>query len=354
MIILFIFTILVLALWTTTKFGADDLKLNFFVFIYTVVFGTFIIAFNFETPDYSSYIYIVNEVGSFDDYLSGSTEGLHGDFTFFFLSALSNSMGFEPWFVFGCIGLISISIVCFVVVKTSPVPALSIFIYLSHSFINKEMIQRRAGLATAFALLAIYYLSKNSKVRTTGSLSLMVLSHSSSIFSFAPIVMYKLVSKHKFRLLALVCLGLSVSFNVMGGFAFISQLFPSLVPQQVLMYSEWDKYNFEIGIFSPSVLRAVLISVLSIVYFHKIKDNAFLTLSFLFYIGATCFLITFSDLAILAARVSSILFCVECILVPFIMNCFSSKYGYFLAWLYGVLILSNNIILGGLGTVGIF
>ena len=354
MIIIFISVVLVLALFSAVQFNTHDIKLNFFIFLYTIFFGTFITAFNRDTLDYGNYVVMVKDVGDIYAYMAGSTEQLHGDFTFFILSAFSNTLGLDAWFVFGIIGFISISIVCYVIVRCSPAPVISIFIYLSHSFINKEMIQRRAGLATAFALLAIYYLAHKKKARSVGSLSLMVLSHSSSIFVFAPIVMYKFVSKEKFRILAVFFLGAATIFNFLGGFSYFLQLFPNIIPQKVLLYSGWDKYNFEIGLFSPSVLRALVFSGLSIYYFNRFSENSFLVLSFTFYIAATCFLIIFNDFAILASRVSSILFCVECILVPIIFKCANARFGYLIAWLYGVLILANNIVFVGLGTVRIF
>lgn len=140
--------------------------------------------FNVTSPDYLNYREIFREIGTLYDLIFGSGI-MSREPIFSTLVSLFNGISEGDEIVFWVISLISISISFYVFINASPYVGLSVCLYLIHPFLNKEMIQIRAGLATAFILLFIYLLSKRSKY-SFGAFFVGIGVHFSSLVSFIP------------------------------------------------------------------------------------------------------------------------------------------------------------------------
>lgn len=310
-------------------------------------------SFNVSSPDYLPYSYIIKEVGNLESFFfKESTAHLHGDFTFFLISAISNTLGLSTSFTFFIVALISVLCVLFVGFKRSDFIFLTVLIYFSHSYLNKEMIQIRAGLASGFLLLSLHYLSQASKGKGRLTLIASFLSHSSALMALFPLFFAHIVKPTYMKKLFQFSLFISIFLGSLGMVNLISGTLNWFLPTSVTQYLQWDRYNYELSFFNPGILRAILFSLLIIRVFSVLATNRFYYISCVFFVFATCFLVSFKDVAIIASRVSSLLFCVESIIMPrvFVLN-FGKVKGVFFLLLFCFILFFQNVLFKGLGEV---
>lgn len=302
--------------------------------------------FNTSSPDYLGYKNIAESVGNYDDLYSGSSQDLHGDFTFYLISSIVNTLNLDIQFVFIFIALFSVGITSFVIFRTSSVPILSILLYSSHHYLNKDVIQIRAALSSALILLTIYFISRGKKILGGSSYLMSFLSHSSSVVTLPPIFISKICPQRYSKKLLFSFLLIAFLVNTLGGGFFgLLKYFEFLLPIGVKNYLNWDIYNYDMGILNLSTIRALFFS-LFLVYFYdkypKTKEEIILTFCYVF---GTCLLVAFSDFAILSGRLSSVLMSGEFIIL--VNAAYKMKRKRYLVFIliYSCLLLANNIFL---------
>ena len=198
--------------------------------------------------------------------------------------------------------------------------------YVSHHYLNKDMIQIRAGLASSFLLLCIYFLVNKKYIQSILASILSILSHSSSIISIIPFLFYKIIKVVNVRKVAVMLLFMSAIIFKVNAFGFFVSMFGDLLPLSVQGYIKWENYNYNLGLLSLSTIRALLISTVLIVFYERIVElSEFTKVSFCFYIIGTCFILIFNDVAILSGRLSSMLFSIDIILLVNLAASFKNK-----------------------------
>jgi len=282
--------------------------------------------YNTASPDYLGYKKIMEASGDFGDIFNTDFSDIHGDPIFYLLSSIINSLNIDVQFTFLLISSLSIGILLFVVFKESTYPILSMLMYISHHYLNKDMIQIRAGIASSFLLLCIYFLVNRKYVKSSVASILSILSHSSSFISVIPFLFYKTIKVTHVRKVAVVLLFMSAIMYKIDAFGFFVSNFGDLLPLSVQGYIKWESYNYNLGLLSISTIRALLISTLLIVFYDRIVElNDYTKTSFWFYIIGTCFILLFNDVAILSGRLSSMLFSIDIILLVNFAASFKSK-----------------------------
>ncbi|CTS66911.1 TPA: EpsG family protein [Escherichia coli] len=300
--------------------------------------------FNTASPDYLGYKTIAQNVGSYEDFYSGSTKNLHGDFTFFLISSIVNTFKLDIQFVFIIVAFISVGITSFVIYKTSCLPMLSLLLFSSHNYLNKDVIQIRAALSSALILLAIYFFSRGRKLFGGCSYFFSLLSHSSAIVTAPPIIMSRLCPPQHVKSVLFFLLIFAFFINVFaGGFFGILNYFESFLPSSVKNYLYWDIYNYDMGVLNLSSIRALFFSLVLLWLYNKhpkSKEDVILTFSYIF---GTCILIAFSDFAILSGRLSSILMSGEVIVLVNAAYKMKGKSSLVFILFYSGLLLVNNV-----------
>ncbi|WP_217511439.1 EpsG family protein [Vibrio metschnikovii] len=302
--------------------------------------------FNTSSPDYLGYKNIAESVGDYDDLYSGSYQDIHGDFTFYLISAIVNTLNLDIQFVFIFIALISVGITSFVIFRMSSFPILSILLYSSHHYLNKDVIQIRAALSSALILLTIYFISRRRKILGGASYLMSFLSHSSSVITLLPIIISKICPQRYTRNLLISFLLIAFIINTLGGGFFgLLKYFEFLLPIGVKNYLYWDIYNYDMGLLNLSSIRALSFSLFLLYFYYKYpqkKEEIILTFCYVF---GTCLLIAFSDFAILSGRLSSVLMSGEFIILVNAAHKMKKKRYLVFILVYSCLLLVNNIFL---------
>lgn len=264
--------------------------------------------------DYVEYVGIFQKIPVFSNLFSSDLSNIHGDPLFFFVSSIVKSFNLDVYLLFLTFSLLSITIYSWCFSKFSVYPFLSLFIYYCHGFITKEMTQIRAGLASALILFSLCLLSRSKLVASIVTIFSSFLAHSSSLPAFLFVFYDKVMQNNK----RIVCV---ILFSFIS-FYFWMSLFNSLpsgfsIVEQISNYMKINEFNYSLTLYSPVFLRRVFYVL--IFFYIRSKYNWEKSLDvFLFaYILSICWWITFSDMAILAARVSNALAVSELILIPY-------------------------------------
>ncbi|MCD9544468.1 hypothetical protein GLP24_06360 [Photobacterium carnosum] len=309
--------------------------------LFIVAFLLIVIAgFNLTSNDYIAYSEIIKQsaILPISEY-----NNIHGDFLFKLLSGFvySNTGSLDATFV--TFAFISVFSVFYIITKDSKLAFFSVFIYFAHAFLNKEMIQIRAGLASALLLVAI---SSQAHRKNKMAFIYIVLSgyfHSSALIALIPYTFSLFFKGDNFKKISFILLLLSFSFYFFNIPAVIIQYsnLLGILPNGVNNYTEWNLYNYDLGLLNPNTIKQIIIIFLALYYF---SNNKLYSTYYCYFLIGVCWLISFSSIAILAARISSILTISELILVPMIIqNAVKNRIliGWIFIFLYIVMFFMN-------------
>ncbi|WP_294619438.1 EpsG family protein [uncultured Bacteroides sp.] len=271
---------------------------------------------------------------------------------FSFLADLVKSCGGSFHTFLGVVFAVSISLKAFVFKKMSLYPLLSLMIYLGFWFLTYDMNGIRQGIAFAFTGLATYFVWKKKNVGYWINCACALLLHYSSVI-FLPFI-FLIHWKCSLRIILFI-LGGAFLFALQGG---ITNLLSSLVDvdsyliNKMFSYGKNEDFNENI-LFSFSTLHRLVIFVMIYAAVPKMRIDDRLKNIFLW--GATMnvgLYLLFSDIEIVATRISLYYRFIECLSLAAIPGAFSRLSNRFLAmtllyiyvfWqVYSTLSMPNN------------
>lgn len=267
-----------------------------------------------DDPQYRE---IFQSVPYLDAFLSTDLSSIHGEYLFLLANSFFKTLGFGVEAVFLFIATIAVCANLFVFRKTSPLIWGSLLVYFAHSFQLKELIQIRAGLASALVLLAIYFLSKEKEKRFLVIVLVASQIHSAAYVAFLPFLIGKtnLFNRQTglLSLLVAVCVGaFGVAKPILG---FLETLVG--IPSSLAVYMNWTTYNYSLGLLNPVTLKQTLVCLFCLMYFEPLRRRFVWFEDFmLFYLFGTAWLLVFSDFAIFSARIATIVSVSEMVLLP--------------------------------------
>ncbi len=203
--------------------------------------------------------------------------------------------------------------------KVSPLIILSLAVYSSHLYINKDLNQIRFGLASALFVLSVIYYSERKYFISIIIFILAFLSHQTAFAGV--LVLFSGVIRKRYTPLYIVLV--SFVFGVIGSKVLLGGAI-NLIPQSALSY-EGTVYDTVLPVFSISNIKNLIFVYLYCTYLIKDdareqKDNIKYVLIFCFAVGAGV-RIFFSDFSIIGGRVGNLFLQVEPILIA--MLCYS-------------------------------
>ncbi len=198
--------------------------------------------------------------------------------------------------------------------------ALALMIYFSHAFLNKEMIQMRAGLASVIGLWAFHFWARDRKRWGSALMLLAVMTHMAILVAVIPLVFfhYKWTAK-PWPVLITVLIALLIGYNLGSGVSLFSLV-------ERLAHFQDSEYSGSVGIFSNAVtIKQLVILGLSCWLLHpsdQTRSPPVVTLCVLSYWIATLWIIAFNQFEILAARGASFLWIGEPLILAQIVATF--------------------------------
>ncbi|UIN01631.1 EpsG family protein [Yersinia ruckeri] len=269
--------------------------------------------------DYKGYVEIFNSIPNFTELFSSDLSHIHGDPLFFIISSMIKSFNLDVYLLFVSFSLLSILIYSWCFSRFSVYPFLSLFIYYCHGFITKEMTQIRAGLASALILLALCILSKRKTVFGTLIITFSFLAHSSSLPAYL-FIFYDKVMKDNKRILFIIILSLIFFYLWMPLFSNLPSDFS--ITAQISNYMKINEFNYALTLYNPVFLRRVFYILILFYVRSKYEWKKSLDVFLFSYLLSICWWLIFSDMAILAARISNALAVPELILIPYAIRLF--------------------------------
>ena len=177
-------------------------------------------------------------------------------------------------------------------------------LYLSHEYILKDFIQIRAGLASAFILISVYYVNSFKKF------SLFYLIAISFHLSAIPCICLPLIYKFTFRFspLLFICIIFLLFFLPLDSFieSALSLVGITEILWKVSLYMSDETETYALGFLHPTTLKKVSLICLLFIFKRRIYDQHYNKVFSALFLS-TAAIITLSGFGIFATRVASIL-----------------------------------------------
>ena len=212
--------------------------------------------------------------------------------------------------------------------KVSLYPLLSICIYSSFWFLVYEMNGIRQGLALGFIALSYYFLSVNKNLYFYLSLLGAILFHYSALV-FLPIVF--ITKKKCTNLIFWIILGIVVTFAYLGVTSFILERLGTIIGvdlrliERIISYQNNEAFNANILYSFSTFVRFVILfttfSFINRVHLSERIKNIFLWCAIL---NISIYLL-FSEVEIIATRLSLYYRFSECFFLAYLPNAFKGK-----------------------------
>lgn len=292
----------------------------FFVGLLVLLLGCFA-GFRAWDPDYSNYQEIYKNIGK------GHIE--FSDLGFSYLCVLLNHISADPILLFIIVAFCSVFLNIDSFYKYSPYIGLCVLLYFVHNFALKEMIQIRAGLASALCLYSLRYLPKKHYKKASVFLLLAIsIQASSSVFGLIFILNY--IKPTKKMIISFIVLSL-----IIGTIYPLGQIIKNFTnigdySERVMEYVNYGDtgYAKSLGIWTNiNTLKALAVCLCLMIYYDTLSKRFIMFEPILLsYVAGVCWLLCFNDFAIIGARMSNILMGGEPILLSYLYVLFSKKY----------------------------
>lgn len=267
--------------------------------------------------DYDVYQVYFDAVNSFSDVVSNE---YNVESWFNVLTLTVKNLGGDLNILMLFVASVSIVIKIRFYIKLSPVHWVALLSYISYFFILQEMTQIRAGLASGFYLMAIYYHGYGYRKRYYLLCSIATLFHLSFIVTL--LTEFLLIGSNRKILILLILTCFSILLSVVG----YSSAKPLLLlfsnysskATEYLNIMSMDDVN-AINIYNVLMLTRIILSVTiaCLCLFYKINFNKKFLQLYLF--GVFIFYL-FSDSSALAFRLSDIYFVVEPVFMAYMVH----------------------------------
>lgn len=317
-------------------------------FHYIFIWVLFLIAaFRVTSPDYANYEAYYTLLSSGVDYRDVNI--VAADPIFAYINYFFALFTKDPIIIFVFFASTSVAINLSCYKKYSPYFFLSILFYVSHTYVAREIMQIRAGLACALCLYSIRYIFQ----KRLYCFFLIIFSASAIhlgalVFSLAYFIGRLQVSKKTILLILIAAVGIGLLYP----FGHIFKQIPTIDFLQRIQYYNESKYGEAAGVLNnPIIIKGILIIVFCL-YFHDslIKLNKYYLLCFNLYFFSVIWYLLWNDFEIFAARIATFFSITEVLLlsyIPLLMKSAKNKLlSAFLLVMFATLILFLNLYTG--------
>jgi hypothetical protein len=277
-----------------------ELQLRYIILVLIALVLIFVASFRSGLPDYDAYIMI------FDNSRKGNI-GASYDIGYTILNIAVGKI-FDsslPLFILVALLAVLINIRCYK--NYFRYAFLAILFYYVHSYLLKELIQIRAGLACAVCLYNVRNIQANKKIDfiffqlVASSIHMAAL-----VFFIVPIINVLDIRIRTWYIIIFISFMIGTVFplgrlvKALPGVEYLSR---------IQVYAGWDKYARSLGILKNiTTMKQLVVSILML-YFapvlsKKIKNFHVMLSAYIF---SSCWLMLWNDFAILAARVATFL-----------------------------------------------
>lgn len=286
-------------------------KVTFYLFgLFLIIFA----AFSEGDVDYHNYLYWYKAIRS-------DTISITHEITFVLLSLIS----YTPLMLFLVYAILGVSLKLIALRQLTELTLLSLLLYVSYYFMLHEVIQIRAGIASAFLLLAIRPIyERNGKLFLLFVL-LAYLFHRSSIIILP--LWFLRDKPYKWILALAVPMAYLIHFS---GLNLISVIPIPSIEQKFEAYQMLQKYGGEewgdVNVFNLVYLSKIVIFYILLLKYDVVEQaNRYTPILMQIYAISLFCLPALAVIPVMAFRVSELLGIVDIILIPLLAHVFKER-----------------------------
>jgi len=325
-----VFLLLVGASFFNILKGADVYCLILLIF-----FGILLVAlatFRIGDRDFSNYVDVFKDVPDLIE--GGGARDIHGEPGYLFLNSLFKTIGLSYRWVFFATSFASVFLALHFFRTNTRYFLIALIVYFSHTFLLRDMMQIRSGVAASISLYSFKYLYKRSFLPFLTLIVGAATLHAGVLVFILGYFIYPLFRENYKRMTWLVFSGfaLGLIFNQ----SLISFVFTNILHiPAVAIYILDPQYFASLGLFNPVLIKNLLL------FYFVMKNRDILSQQVPYFDAMTVFLVfgifwlsAFNNFSILAGRIATYFTNGELILVP---SLFYTKYNKILLW--GIVVL---------------
>lgn len=268
-----------------------------------------------SSPDYENYFTYFNLLSAGRDFKEINI--VAPDPFFAYINYGLSYLWKDPVILFMTFAVLSVGLNLKCFKDYSPCFFLCILLYVSHTYVAREMMQIRAGLACAICLYAIRYIVQKQIVIFV----LLILVASSIhlgaiIFSCSYFIGNLTLSRKKIIFILIASLSIAVVFP----FGAVIKSLPHIDALSRVQYYSNSAYGMSSGVFNNLVIIKGIIIIALMLYFHEelSKSNKYYIVSFNLYVFSVVWYLLWNDFEIVAARIATFFSITEVLLLSYI------------------------------------
>jgi hypothetical protein len=309
---------LLFAITLATLFDGKKIdKLLFFILVvWMFIFSAFRVG-GTGTGDYDAYLRLYAATDTFEKVLNPE---IHAEIGFRLLSLLGHSFGFGDQYIIVAMAALALIPVAYVIFKYSPYKILSLLIWMPY-FLAMNMQTSRTSVAAAFGLLFIVYYYKKKWIIALLSILLAVSFHSSALILIL-VFLARVSLKNLFyiTIIAFSMLAFLSPFQILLKILEILHL--SRLSDFLMIYLASDDYGYPMAIYDPRIILAMLVVFLIFKFQNNILKYYDMYYFKIFIIGALLMII-FSEVVIMAWRVSYLFLIISVLTIPMLVKVYN-------------------------------
>lgn len=308
-----VFFILSLFVFIDISTYSNKQKLFFFLISYFLL--ALFAGLRASSPDYGVYEEVFKILGN-DHIKNVDITVVANDRGYMLLNKFVAFFTSSPIFLFLLVALISVGINLYSYRKYTPFFFSAILLYFVHTYIGRELMQIRAGLACAICLYSIQFIINKQKWKFLLTILIAASFHLVAIcFLWGYVLCSLKISLKVWKLLIFISIVIGL-FCPLGQFI---KMIPTMeMLERIQNYNEWEAYNQSLGIFTNlTVLKTLFIMFLCMRFFNKLQSLHGFKVCFDLYAFSLCWLICFSDYGIFCARIATLFSTVEVIICSY-------------------------------------
>lgn len=226
--------------------------------------------------DYDGYLYIYDLLPTLGDFSRKSVEYIHGEIAFLLLSSAIKSLGVEDYLYMFILSFISLYLKAAFFSRESRFPIFVFSLYILVFGLTYEFVQVRYAVAIALVLMAISVRSDGKKYLAICFLLAATFIHYFSFF-FIPVILvsrYIRFSHISLFIMFILLFQIVQIVNVVGILENVaSQIDGGQIERRLTGYFDRGHYSQPVSIFSPVVVRYILLSAIVIFAARKIYPD---------------------------------------------------------------------------------
>lgn len=312
-LILIVFFICLLFGYLSICYNISNWEKRTFVF---VIYTLLVVSAGFRSSQYLDYI----------NYLQGFNTGVENfEITFDIIRSIAKSLSLRNYhWLFLIYALLGVLAKFIAIKKLSPLFFYSVAIYVSYFFVLHELIQIRAGVASAICLLSIKYIYKKKIIPFVVLISIATFFHSSAILYF-PLYFLGVEKFTKMKWLC-VFISLTVLFGIISpNIDVLASLLPTeRIQTKILAYEESASKGHieEVSLFSLFNIFCYLLLLVFVFFAKKLQSHNkyFYVLLKIYIIGILFNIMFYNWIPTLAIRGFEMYTIVSIILVPMLYH----------------------------------